>query len=148
MKKLFLIFLLVLTQNIFAASISIIGACSEIPLKTIHFKSAPGDSVGSVTIEQLRKTNTPFIGSERGIHSIFATPIGINAMEFLTPTDYMAYGWCYSVDGLEPGSYPDEYFIKNHQQIVWWFSYAHFKEGDWISQCSPSYLRASPQFCD
>lgn len=131
----------------YAAQLSFIGPCDSNPLVQIEFNANEGETVGSATIEQLNTAFIPYLGTERGLNSIFNTPIGIDAIELVSEQEYLAYGWCYSVNGFEPSNFPNEYAIAQDDKILWWFGYAHFKDGKWITQCRLSYLRQSAQFC-
>jgi hypothetical protein len=143
----FLLMNLFLLNSGVAAELTIIGPCSESPLSKQSLEIFTGDTVGTSTIRQLDNLGIPYLGTERGLHSIYDTPTGSQAIEVVSATEYLAYGWCYSVNGFEPADYPDEFAVSENDSILWWFGYAHFKDGRWIAQCNPSYLRASPQFC-
>ena len=69
------------------------------------------------------------------------------AIEIVSENEMYAYGWCYSVNGFEPNVYPHEVFInpEGDDQIIWWFGFAHYLNGQWLSMCEPSYER-KPDF--
>ena len=135
-------------SNVFSATFSVIGPCSSEPLLVEEIHLEQTQDAGSVTVELLTAKNIPFVGSSVGISSIFNTPTGLDAMEVLSDTEMNAYGWCFSVNGIQPEKYPDDVQVKAGDEIVWWYGYAHYLEGEWLSQCEPSHLRKSPQFCD
>jgi hypothetical protein len=82
----------------------------------------------------------PYQGSERGFNSIYNTPVGDAAIEVISDTEMRAYGWCYFVDGTEPGIFADEIVLVNSiNKIEWVFSFAHYKNGKWIAMCEPAY---------
>lgn len=141
-----IIFVFLLPIQIFAGTISFIGPCQKTPVFTQEFFTVH-NSVGAITVDILSMNSIPFKGTEKGMNSIFKTPTGLDAMEVISDTEMMAYGWCYSVNGFEPAEYPSDYFVAEADDILWWFGYAHYKNGKWITQCTPSHLRKSKQFC-
>lgn len=147
MKTILLIILSFHLNNLYAGSISFIGPCSETPLFILNFEMTSARDVGELTIQTLEQHQIPYIGSEMGMNSIFNTPTGIDAMEIISDSEMLAYGWCYKVNDFEPAQYPHEISISSDDHIVWWFGYAHYKDGQWISQCEPSYLRSPSKFC-
>lgn len=147
MNILFIIFLTLLSQSAISGSISFVGPCDTTPLFVEKFDSIEGKNVGEFTVSTLEINQIPFSGSEMGMNSIFNTPTGRDAMEIIGESEFLAYGWCYKINDFEPGHYPHEIPVSDEDHIVWWFGYAHYKDGQWISQCEPSYLRRSPQFC-
>jgi hypothetical protein len=151
LKFSFMICISVILYNntIQAGVFTILGPCSDAPLFQEEFSvnNHKVKSAGEVTIELLTKAKIPYIGSIEGLNSIFDTPIGRDAMEWISATEYLAYGWCYKVNEIEPSEYPHEVYVTSKDSITWWFGYARFKDGKWIEQCTPSYLRASPKFC-
>ena len=150
MKFLFLTFIFSLISSANAGTISFVGACSKEPIAVFDFdiNEASEKSVGQITIDTLIEQSIPFLGTDEGINSIFNTPVGIDAMEIPSDTEMMAYGWCYSINGFEPNAYPHKIFATNDDHILWWFGFAHNKDGKWISQCTPSYTRRAAQFCE
>lgn len=141
--KLLLIFLL--SSSSWAASVSFIGPCDEKPVIQENLKVVLGESVGSYTIRFLETFGVDHIGSERGINSIINTP---TAMEIISDREMNAYGWCYRVNGFSPEVYPNEFKVQEGDEVVWWFGYAHYLEGQWLTQCSPSYERKPEFLCD
>ena len=142
------ILLLTLSFDLYAASLSIMTPCDE-PLLFRHsfHLGAEGSNVGKQTISTLTQLEIPFEGAEQGISSIFNTPTGLDAIEVISDTEMNAYGWCYSVNGFEPGTYPNEFSIKQQDSILWWYGFAKYKGGKWITQCTPSHERKDSEFC-
>lgn len=134
-------------SNGVAGTISFVGPCEKAPLAINEFHNVQGKTIGEVTIESLDKLAVPYAGNDRGLNSVFSTPTGLEAMEVISDTEMLAYGWCYSVNGFEPALFPSEITAKENDTILWWFGYAHFKDGEWITQCTPSYERRADQFC-
>lgn len=130
-----------------AGTIKFIGPCSKKPIFKTKLSHVDGISVGKATISTLKAFSIPHKGTETGINSIFDTPTGIDAMEVLSDKEMMAHGWCYSVNNHEPHKYPHEIVLKQGDDILWWFGYAHYKNGKWITQCLPTHTRKPKQFC-
>lgn len=145
--KFFLALSLLSSFSLKAASIAILGPCSNEPIIQGEFSAAVEQSVGDVTIAFLTHNSVSFQGTEQGINSIFNSPTGLEAMEVISHNEMYAYGWCYSVNGFEPALFPNQVHVHKGDEVLWWFGYAHFKNGDWISQCVPSYLRIPSQVC-
>lgn len=145
-----LIFILMVTSaKVFAATLEIIGACDETPVFSTIFSIRVQDSksIGKVSVDIFDQNYIPYLGTEEGMNSILNTPVGKDAIEVISSTEYLAYGWCYKVNDIEPGEYPHEIVAKNNDSIVWWFGYARYKDGQWIEQCTPSHVRKSAKFC-
>lgn len=147
MKFLCLLFFFFIVQT-YAATLKVIGPCSEEPLFEAQTVLSTQTNAGRFTVGVLKEHGIPFQGEERGMNSIFNTPVGLEAMEVLNDREMLAYGWCYSVNDIEPALYPNEVILGPEDKVKWWFGYAHFLNGEWISQCEPSHTRRSPQFCD
>ena len=146
MKNLFSLCFL-LSTLVQAGTFSVVGPCEKTPLFEITIKNIQDQSVGDLTVTLLQKNSIPFLGTPEGINSIFETPTGLEAMEVISDSELMAYGWCYSVNGFEPNLYPNALFLNEGDSVLWWFGYAHYKDGQWITQCTPSYQRRSSLFC-
>ena len=106
----------------------------------ILFSSNPrGSSVGSVTLEALTNLGVPFQGSEHGIHSIRNTVTGDDALEVISDREMRAYGWCYRLNGVEPDLFPDQVFVQSDADVIdWFFGFAHYKDGNWVTYCTPT----------
>ena len=140
--------LLFIAISAHAGTISFIGPCEKNPLFSIEYQHQKNQSIGHLTIETLKKHNISFNGTEQQISSIFNTPVSSDAIEIISDTEMLAYGWCYSINGLEPNVYPDQIILEENDVVLWWFGYAHYKNEQWITQCAPSFQRRSNQFCD
>lgn len=130
-----------------AGIFSVIGPCDEEPLFEQEIGFNYSSNAGDITVAILKGYGIPFIGSSEGMNSIYGTPTGDEAIEIISDREMLAYGWCYKVNDFEPGDYPNQVSVKPSDNLTWWFGYAHYKDGEWIAQCEPSYLRKSPQFC-
>lgn len=146
MKKLTILLNLIISQA-FCASLTVIGPCDEKPLFSVRTKINSKQSVGSFSLDVFNANKIPYQGTFEGFNSIFETPVGLDAMEVLSDTEMRAHGWCYSVNGVSPEKFPDEIFIEDDAEVVWWFGYAHLLDGEWITQCSETHLIAPEQFC-
>ena len=140
-----LVLSLFLSLSAEAHVISLIGPCDQMPIieEELANKFA---TVGELTIHFLSKNNIPYVGSERGLSSVYNTPVGKASLEVISSSEMRSYGWCYFVDGIGPDVYPDELPLKaTSQKIEWVFGFAHYKNGVWISQCTPAH-KIKPAF--
>lgn len=142
-----LCFIILIINNAYSGVIQFVGPCSDEPIFESKFSALEDDTVGSVTVEVLTSNNIPFLGTERAMNSIFNTPTGLDAMEVLSDTQMNAHGWCYSINGTEPNQFANEIKVQEGDSILWWFGYAHYDSGKWVTQCEPTYTRAPEQFC-
>ncbi len=127
---------LLFSLSTFAYEVSFTGPCSEEPL-VLDQVSSQALNVGALTVDFLNDRNIPFLGSERGINSVFNTPTGDAAIEVLSDTEMRAYGWCYFVDGMGPDVFADAFPLNpSMKKIEWIFGFAHYKDGQWISYCT------------
>ena len=94
-------------------------------------------SAGDATIAALESLQLDFQGSSAGIESILKTPTSLEAVEFETDSSFRIHGWCYQVDGFEPGVMMGEYKLEpRHRVIRWFFGYARYRNGDWEGYCN------------
>ena len=122
---------LVISLNAYSATLDIIGPCSEKPLLSIHALDQ-FETVGDMTVHYFSKNKVPFQGNERGMNSIFNSPIGLDAMEVLSDTQMRSYGWCFKVNGEVPFDFADAVYLNEGDHVQWFFSYAWYDKG-WIS---------------
>ncbi|MFG1501367.1 DUF4430 domain-containing protein [Halobacteriovorax sp. XZX-3] len=132
----------------FAATFEFVGPCKRGALFKTEMQLKKGSTVGSATIDLLNNFGIAYKGTQRAMNSIFDTPTGLDAMEVLSDTQMNAHGWCYSVNGQSPEVYPDEVPLGNGDHVMWWFGYAHYDSGEWLTQCEPTWMRAPSQFCN
>lgn len=122
-----------------AAQVVIEDPCSATPWLESKLPAATGKSVGAVTITALDAAHFFYVGTAAGISSIRNTVTGDAALEAVSDTEMRAYGWCYSLNGVEPNQMPDAVFLTNEtDEIRWYFGYAHYQNGAWISYCTPT----------
>jgi hypothetical protein len=139
------LFLFLLSFNLFAVELKFIGPCDSNPIARVEvFESYA--NVGELTIKTLEKFDIPFKGTEQGLASAFETPTGDDSVEILGDTEMRAYGWCFSVDGESPDLYPHEVSVSaSTKTITWLFGFAHYKNGQWLTQCTPAH-QVKPRF--
>ena len=90
-------------------------------------------NVGEATLEAFERFEIPFEGGTYGFSKIFEFG---NELKTISKSEMKAYGWCFSVDGVTPETMADETPIRGTEKLIeWYYAYAHFKEGLWISQC-------------
>lgn len=143
MKSFFI--LLLICTNLWAVEITFIGPCDENFIMKVQV-SEDYPNVGELTINTLKKFQIPFMGTPEGLLSAFETPVGDKAIEVVSNNELRAYGWCYSVDGYSPDIYPNQVPVdKNTKSIVWHFGFAHYLNGQWITQCTPAH-KIRPKF--
>lgn len=133
---------------ILAATLSLefIGPCSSTPLLETQVMYGTQEHVGKLTVDTLENFEVRYQGNEQGLNSAFGTPIGLDALEVISDTEMRSYGWCFNVDGIIPETYPNETFLtEGSNRVTWFYGFAHYKNGEWISQCEPAY-KIKPQF--
>tara|TARA_R110002049_G_scaffold118674_2_gene272698 strand:+ start:39 stop:455 length:417 start_codon:yes stop_codon:yes gene_type:complete len=136
MKIISLILFLTLSLNSYA-TLSLVShdgtQAFNLPLK----QSDIGKSIGQLTVEMLDLYQIDYQGSELGLNSVLNSPLGTDAFIIISQNEMKSYGWCYSYNGIVPEVYPNEIEIKSIQdRIEWFWGYAHYLNGKWISQCS------------
>ena len=94
-------------------------------------------NVGALTIQQLELWGVDYVGSDLGIHSLKGTPYGQDALEIINRLEMRSYGWCYSVDGDVPEVLPPYFSLaeKPNARVTWFFGFAYYNAGEWVSQC-------------
>lgn len=109
---------------------------------------SPFPSVGHFTVAELKKNRIEFLGGEGMIQSIFSTPVGEKAIEVLNDRNMWAYGWCYEVNGVEPGLMPIQVMIKSqNDHIRWFYAFTEMKNGQWLTMCRPAEQRPFKRYC-
>jgi len=120
-------------------SVEFVGPCSSEPLLSATASRDQASTVGELTIQTLDRFTIPYLGTAGGLNSAFGTPIGLDALEVLSDSEMRSYGWCYSVDGVAPEVYPHEIALSEVSKIRWFYAFAHYVRGQWVSQCEPAY---------
>lgn len=122
----------------------ITGPCAPSPLLK-KLVSSDSTNVGDLTVEVLTKNKIPYIGGSQGIRSIYETPTDLRSLEIISDIEMRAYGWCYEVDGKITEVYPNDASLSGVKRVRWFYGFAHFLEGEWVSQCEEAW-RVSPKF--
>lgn len=151
MKKLIQFFILFCLLHPFtsqAIEFKITGPCSVKPLFMNNQTIQLPDNLGALTLQILQKNQIPYIGSQAGINSIYATPIGLDAIEVVNDEELRAYGWCFAIDNQVPDLMPDQIKITDQfTKIHWFYAYSTSIRNEWVDYCVPAYQVKSPQFC-
>jgi len=143
------ILLLLSASPTWAARVVIENPCEPTPWLDTQHPSDVGQSVGIATISVLDGAMIPYVGSDGGISSIRNTVSGDAALEVVSDTEMRAYGWCFSLNGIEPNEMPDQVFVSSEQDVIrWYFGYAHYHDGAWVSYCTPTSQTRPKYICD
>ena len=146
--RVLLFFVAILSVEARTATFTIMGPCDESPLVEVEFNTTE-QNVGELSIQILEAEELQFLGDERGIAQIDESPLGDDALEIISETELKSYGWCFEVDGVQPGVYPNEVPLTEvESSIKWLYGYAHYKDGEWIAMCVPSAPEAPPFICE
>lgn len=139
---------ILISSQAHAFEVQFIGPCLEQPLLSQEVDFSEGMNVGEVSLKVLEDNQIPYQGVSAGFNQIFGSAIGLDAMEVISDNEMMAYGWCFEVDGEIPEVLADKVKVSESTKIVTWFyGYAHFLNGEWVSQCLKSHLRKPTKFC-
>lgn len=97
----------------------------------------PNDiSLGKLTLNVLDTNKIPHKGTKDGIVSIMNTPYGDDALAIISDFEMFAFGWCFQIDGVLAEYMPDDVLVsKDVKHIRWYYAYAHYVRGEWITQC-------------
>lgn len=147
-QRVFFWLLIFSTSPAFAARVVIQNPCGGNTWLDTIVTSATGRSIGAVTIEAFDAHKTVYVGNAIGIHSIRGSVTGDRALEVLSDREMRAYGWCYSVNGVQPDDYPNDILVKDDSEIIlWFFGFAHYRDGKWISYCTPTQMTRPALIC-
>lgn len=146
MKHVLLIFF-IMSFLAHAGTVSFTKPCSNEIIHRYSKVSSERMSVAEFTLAALKFLNISHQGSLEGISSIYKTPTGLEAMDVINDHELRAYGWCYSINGYSPEVLPGEMAVENDDKVLWWYGYAQYLNGEWITQCTPSYSQRDSNFC-
>ena len=95
-------------------------------------------NLGELTIALLTDFKIPHTGTSYGLVSLYNIQQDI---EVISDTEMKAYGWCYLVNEVLSEKMLNEVLIdslphNSELNIKWYYGYAHYKNGEWISQCT------------
>ncbi len=132
-----------------AARLFVQDPCADRPWLDTGVTAGPDVTVGQATVDALAANAIPFRGDASGIVSIRDTVSGNAAIEVISNVEMRAYGWCFSLNGVEPGEMPDQVPLSGPDDVVrWYFGYAHYKNGEWLSYCTPTHLERPRYICN
>lgn len=110
--------------------------------------NTPFENVGKATVFALNRSGLEYVGNEIGIHKIGDTPVGDDALEIINNLEMRSYGWCYSVDGEIPEVLPPSFSLTGKEKkIIWFFGFAYYRSGEWVSQCEKVSLTKPAYIC-
>lgn len=134
MRLLTSLFIVLVSLNAYALTFKVIGKNSEVLFSSTTEVSLP-QTVGQISIENFNKNQIPFVGDIDGIVNIY----GIESeLDLISDTDMKAYGWCYSINGIVPEDFVHKVNVTAQEtELVWFYGYAYYKSGEWVSQCVP-----------
>jgi hypothetical protein len=149
MKKFIILsfFIILLTSSSFALTIEFVGPCDQKPFYSKKVETTRAQNLGELTIAVLENAHIAYLGNEYGVNQILNSPIGNDSIEIISNNEMMSYGWCFEADGKIVEVYPNEVSLDSIKHIKWFYAYAHYFNGSWIAQCSPSHERQSPFIC-
>lgn len=131
-----MLFLIQLISLSFAVTVEVIGPKNDVILPKTEFAANISRNVGEITVAIFDYENIKFDGNARGMKSIKGYE---NYVEEISPTEFKAYGWCFSINGIAPDTMSDETYFENEDDVLgWYYAFAHYKDGNWVSQCEPA----------
>lgn len=140
-----IIFILLIASSL-AQTLSIKTPCSQQLLWSQALSELP-KNLATATLATLEASGLQYLGTEQGITQINHSPLGLAAIEIISATEMYSYGWCYQINGVIPEVYPHEIELNPDDQVLWFYGFAHYQNGEWISQCEDSILRSQEKFC-
>lgn len=110
---------------------------------------ADGETIGDLSERILNRFNIRHEIEDGSIKSINNSPKGNQAIDFFSSTHMRTYGWCYSVDGVVYLKTLAREFQLTGQEnnVTWYFGYADYKDGKWISMCAFNRGFKNPTTC-
>jgi hypothetical protein len=148
MTKIFILISTIFTFNSYAAvDFTINSLCAD---KDIVKTTVDADQVylGDLTLKLLDQNKITYVGWNDGMSSIQNSPTGDDAIQVVSDTELRAFGWCYKIDGTVSESMPDAILIdKSVHSIRWYYGFAHYVKGNWISQCEDDKMIVRKLFC-
>ena len=139
-----------LSSQLQAITFSLIGPCSETPVKNGTFEvSDLSANIIRISSSIFDKYGIDYNANADGITSIINTPTGKDSVEDLGEGKIRAYGWCYTINGVITQASPKETMLSsNDDQITWFFGYSTYENDKWSDYCEPSYKIKAAQFCN
>lgn len=149
MRSTFVILLMsLLASPAYAVRFIVQDPCAAAPWVDVETSASVGESLGAVTVATLEAQDVPFVGNDRGINSIKGTVTGDRALEIVSDREMRAYGWCFRINGREPNDFANEVFIESETDVIYWlFGFAHYLDGEWIANCTPTHVARPAHIC-
>ncbi len=148
-KSILTVFVCLVSETIYAVEFEVVGPCDPKPRLEVYVEIKNIITLGDLTVNVLNDSRVPFKGDVSGIAQIENSPIGLEAVEFLNPMRYRAYGWCVHVDNFEPGDMPNQVEItEGTKKISWFYAYSLSDNGVWKDYCTPSWQVRSLAICN
>ncbi len=143
MIKIFFLFF----AHIYAGNFTISHPCEKKFILQSKFEIDQNQQffVFDITKEVISKYSIPASLADNGVKTILNYIAGDDALEIISDSKMRAYGWCYSVNNFSPDVMPDEFLIKQHDNIHWFLSYSTYDSGNWIDYCKPVHLNPEAQ---
>lgn len=135
MRLFILFFLSSLSLNAYSQNITFKHPCTDEVMANRQYTEGSESSLGSLSIKLLSDNQIAYQGNSTGINQILNTPIGLEALDVLSDNEMLAWGWCFSVDGIIPEVLADQVYLDVYSEVIWFFGYAHYLDGQWVSQC-------------
>lgn len=147
-NALIVITLLAFTGPAYGIRFVVQDPCAAAPWLDTEAEGSVGHSLGAVTVATLERESVPFLGNDHGINAIKGTIVGDQALEIVSDNEMRAYGWCFQLNGREPNLYAHQVYIGTDADVVYWyFGFAHFLDGTWISNCTPTHIAIPEHIC-
>lgn len=126
-----LIFLILTISNSYALTFKVYGPCDDAPLFSTKVNLEGSTTAGALSVKIFNENQIPYIGADSYMQSIFNSPFGLDAMEVLSDTHMRSHGFIYSVSGVVPETYPNEVYVTNDDEVIWYYGYVEYLEGEW-----------------
>jgi len=149
MKKLISILLLTLTTHSFALEFTITDICENKFALHEDIEILNEVNAGELTLYMFNQYQVPFTGNVDSILSIYNTKTGDDSYEVISNSEMKVFGWCYEIDGVQPDVFMSKVIIEPtvHKKMNWFYGYAHYKEGEWLTYCTPVYEEKNEFIC-
>lgn len=149
MKYLIYLALLVFNINSFAFEFTVTDTCENKYVLSENIEILNSTNAGELTLYMFDHYEVPYTGNIDSITSILGTITGLDSYEVISDREMKVYGWCYEIDGVQPDKLMSEVTIDPtvHKSMNWFYGYAHYLDGEWISYCTPVYLEKNKFIC-
>jgi hypothetical protein len=141
--------LLTLSSYSYAFEFTITDICEDKLVLNENIEILNDVSAGDLTIYMFDQYQIPYSGNIGSITSIFNTKTGLDSYEVISDSEMKVFGWCYEIDGVQPEVIMSEVIIDPtvHKNMNWFYGYAHYKEGIWLSYCTPVHKDKNDFIC-